>query len=69
MTMNNPLGRGAITRIYTPLNPKLHKIRVSVSPNRKLFLTQIMRQFWQPSPDSGISKRRLADDYKGMLIA
>jgi len=69
MTMNNPLGRIAITRIHAPLNPKLHKIRVPVSPNQKLFLTQIMHPFWQPSSDSGISKRHLADDYKGMLIS
>lgn len=69
MTMNNPLGRGAITRIHAPFNPKLHKIRVPVSPNRKLFLIQMTRPFCQPSPDSGISKRRLADDCKGMMIS
>ena len=69
MIMNNPLGREVITRIYALLNLKLHKIRVPVSPNWKLFLIQIMRPFWQPSPDSGISKRRWADGYKGMLIA
>jgi hypothetical protein len=34
-----------------------------------LFLIQMMRPFCQPSPDSGISKRRLTDDYKGMLIS
>ncbi len=68
MTMNNPLGREVITRIQAPLNSKLHKIRVPVSPNRKLFLIQITRPFCQPSPVSGISKRRLADDFKGMLI-
>jgi len=69
MTMNNPLGRRAITRIHALLNPKSHKIWVPVSPNEKLFLIQIMRPFWQSSPDSGISKRRLADDCKGMLIS
>jgi hypothetical protein len=69
MTMNNPLGRGAITRTHAPLNPKLHKIRVPVSPNRKLFLIQMTRPFYHPSPHSGISKRRLTDDYKGMLIS
>ena len=69
MIMNNPLGGGAITRIHAPLNLKLHKIRVPVSLNRKLFLIQMTRPFRQSSPDSGISKRRLADDYKGMLIS
>jgi hypothetical protein len=69
MTMNNPLGRGAITRIHAPLNPKLHKIRVSVSPNRELILIQITRSFCQPSPDSENTKCRLADDFKGMLIS
>jgi hypothetical protein len=69
MIINNPLRREAITQIHAPLNPKLHKIRLYVSPNRKLFLIQMTRPFYQPSPDSGISKRRLADDFKGMLIS
>jgi len=69
MIMNNPLGREAITRIHVPLNLKLHKIRVPVSPNRKLFLIQMTRSFYLLSPDSGISKRRLVDDFKGMLIS
>jgi len=69
MTMSNPLELGTITRIHAPLNQKLHKIRVPVTPNLKLFLIQMMNPFWKLSPDSGISKRRLADDYKGMLIS
>ena len=69
MTMNNPLGRGVIIRIHALLNLKLHKIRVPRFPNQKLFLIQKARPFCQPSPNSGTSKRRLADDYKGMLIA
>ena len=69
MIMNNPLGREAITRIHALLNSKLHKIRVPVSPYRKLFLIQMVRSFYLLSPDSGISKRRCADDFKGMLIS
>jgi hypothetical protein len=71
MTMNNPLGREAITRTLAPLNPKLHKIRVPVSLNWKLFLIQMTRLSYHPSPHShsGISKHRLTDDYKGMLIS
>ena len=69
MTMNNPLGREVITRRYVPLNPKLHKIRMPISPNRKLFLIQMTPPFYQLSPHSGISKRRLTDDYKEMLIS
>jgi hypothetical protein len=69
MTMNNPLGRGAITRIHATLNPKLHKIRVPVSPYRKLFLIQMACSFYLLSPDSGTLKRRLFDDFKGMLIS
>jgi hypothetical protein len=69
MIMNNPLGREAITRIHALFNSKLHKIMVPVSPYRKLFLIQMARSFYLLSPDSGISKRRLADDFKGMLIS
>jgi len=69
MTMSNPLGRGAITRTHAPFNPKLHKIRVPVSPNRKLFLIQMTRPFRQPSDASKSPNGEMAGDYRGMLIS
>ena len=69
MIMNNPLGREAITRIHASPDLKLHKIRVPVSANRKLFLMQMTCSFYLLSLDSGTLKRRLVDYFKGMLIS